>query len=293
MTEQNKGGRPTERGEVKNAAVAVRTTPTIKAALKRAADEAGRSITQEIERRIEVSLSGDRVRRSVETEALLNDLAREIDQIEQARGKRWHKDLETWAAVAEAIKGGAIERARPDKPVDDEFVMAAIKKLIGIRDAKEPHLALLRFVGVEAPVTPYRYTPAFRNALKPRRGLFGSSILSRIELPPLPSPPSISAGDQSDMPTLGSMIFEAVASNTRISERHAVEALDGMTDKEREILNTAINALIELDRLEEEADKEVDELIAPYAAAIESGRQWYSLHMSARASFTERATRED
>lgn len=54
--QKSSGGRPTERDEPKRSAIAVRTTPTTKQRLEDAAGVSGRSLTQEIEQRLERSL---------------------------------------------------------------------------------------------------------------------------------------------------------------------------------------------------------------------------------------------
>jgi hypothetical protein len=109
-----KGGRKPERGEAKRSAIAVRTTPTIKAKLEAAADEQNRSVTQEVEARLEASLAMDHPERTAETIRLLGALAAEIERAEQLTGKRWHNDLKTWAMVREALASGEIERRCPE-----------------------------------------------------------------------------------------------------------------------------------------------------------------------------------
>lgn len=52
---RNRGGRPRERDEVKRAAITIRTTSAIKEQVKAAAEANGRSVTQEIEFRLERS----------------------------------------------------------------------------------------------------------------------------------------------------------------------------------------------------------------------------------------------
>ena len=111
MPDHKKGGRPPEKGERKRSAIAVRTTTENKAKLEAAALEEGRSITQEVEARLEASLIGNR---SAETERLFSDLSVEIERAEELTGKRWHKDLRTWAMVREALFRGPIVRRMPE-----------------------------------------------------------------------------------------------------------------------------------------------------------------------------------
>lgn len=53
-------GRPREYDEVKRSALTIRTTPSIKDAISRAAERSGRSVTQEIEMRLMLSLERDK-----------------------------------------------------------------------------------------------------------------------------------------------------------------------------------------------------------------------------------------
>lgn len=119
MPNHGKGGRKPEGDEVKRSAVAVRTTPAIKARLAEAAQEAGRSVTQEIEARLEASMAYDQPERTPETIRLLGALAADIERAEKLTGKRWHRDLRTWAMVREALAEGEIERQCP--PYDRLF----------------------------------------------------------------------------------------------------------------------------------------------------------------------------
>lgn len=128
MPNHGKGGRKPERGVRKTGAVAVRTTPELKAKIEAAALENGRSTVQEIEHRLEASLSPVHGNKSAETEALLVELAQDIGRAEALTGKRWHKDLRTWAMVREALGAGAIER---NVPKFDRFMTDADESGVG------------------------------------------------------------------------------------------------------------------------------------------------------------------
>lgn len=114
MPNHGKGGRPRHGAEVKSVAVALKTTPTIKAALEKAAAENGHSVTREVEMRLDASLMNDATDVTAQTRTLLSELAREIERAEQLTGKRWHTDLRTWAMVREALASGPIVRRCPD-----------------------------------------------------------------------------------------------------------------------------------------------------------------------------------
>jgi hypothetical protein len=105
-------GRPSERGEAKRAAIAVRTTPTIKDQLARSAEAKGRSITQEVEARVEQSFELDELMGSSSTKALMIELARQISRAEAATGKDWFDDPTTHRAAMLLIEH-ALRSARP------------------------------------------------------------------------------------------------------------------------------------------------------------------------------------
>src|SRR3546814_15260637 len=86
-----------------------------------------------------------------------------IAAIGKARKKSWHRDLVTWAAVSEALRGGAIKLAQPDRPADDDVVEAAWRKLYEVTMKKEELANFLLRNGVacspHAPKLAYRYRP--------------------------------------------------------------------------------------------------------------------------------------
>lgn len=156
MAEQKRPvGRPPLRGEAKRSAVAVRTTEATKAKLLEAATASGRSLTQEIEQRLEQSIERERVEGDAETSRLLMRIAAEIAAIQAAYFQRfmngfsekdrpamekvarkkllWHKNREIWGAVKEALATGAIEAMGPDHPADDDVVTQAHARLEEVR----------------------------------------------------------------------------------------------------------------------------------------------------------------
>jgi len=101
-----RGGRPSERDEAKRAAVAVRTTPTIKAMLKAAADARGRSITQEIEQRLERSFDDERLLGGSASASLLRRLLSLIEDAETEAGAAWHESYVAYHAVRRSLLEG-------------------------------------------------------------------------------------------------------------------------------------------------------------------------------------------
>ena len=113
MPNHGKGGRKPLGDEVKRAQIPVRTTPSIKARLEEAAREAGRSLTQEIEQRLEASLGHRWDGLDTEAQTLIAKLIDDIRRAQAITNKRWYADLRTWAMVREALGAGEINRRCP------------------------------------------------------------------------------------------------------------------------------------------------------------------------------------
>ena len=91
------------RGEFrgKSAVFSTRITPELRAALEREAARSGRSLSQEIERRLTDSMSKAETRKwgPPRTESMMFFLAQLIDSIESETGQRWIDDPFTFQAV--------------------------------------------------------------------------------------------------------------------------------------------------------------------------------------------------
>lgn len=239
-------GRPREHEEVKRSALTIRTTPSIKDAIAAAAERSGRSVTQEIELRLQESLQAEENAGSPETHRLLMSYASDIAAIEKARKKSWHRDLVTWAAVSEALRGGAIKLAQPDRPADDDIVEEAWRKLYEITSKKEELATFLLRNGVpcspHAPKLAYRYRP-------------------------MTSDPNESAGDQ-----IARLLVEG--DQNRSIEETAIDNLN-LSEAEKDKLRAALAQIKKLDDAEVEADREYGEALAPYFEAERQGRQWF------------------
>jgi hypothetical protein len=81
-------------------------------------------------------------------------IANEIAMCERETGKRWSRDLKTWAAVAEICQNGPIQRMRPDHWHDDDVVSAAWGNLWAVIEEKQPLLDELRSAGFPAELLP-------------------------------------------------------------------------------------------------------------------------------------------
>lgn len=95
-------GRPAERESAKLAPLNMRTSPQLRAQIEEAADKNGRSLTQEVERRLMTSFIFDEVRGGQHINAFANMLSSTIHRLEVRYGKRWVDDPETFAAVKAA-----------------------------------------------------------------------------------------------------------------------------------------------------------------------------------------------
>jgi hypothetical protein len=88
----------------KRAALNIRTTTSIKERLSRAAQENGRTLSQEADFRLEVSLLRDQEAGS-RSAAALADFARLVASIsENQTGKSWTDDFHTFARVSQALR---------------------------------------------------------------------------------------------------------------------------------------------------------------------------------------------
>jgi hypothetical protein len=75
-------------------------------------------------------------------------IASEIVQIQKMTGKRWHKDLKTWASVAEMLFAGPIHNFDPDRPQDDEIVEEAFNRLEALQSARSELIDQLADLGI-------------------------------------------------------------------------------------------------------------------------------------------------
>lgn len=104
-----------EKAEAKKAAIGIRTSEAQKQALQKAADAAGRSLSQEIDYRLTASLMMDE-KAGGRAANLLGDFAQLAAGIVEARlGKAWNEDAESYFAVRKAIED-FMGQNHPPKP---------------------------------------------------------------------------------------------------------------------------------------------------------------------------------
>src|SRR5436190_23773277 len=82
------GRKPRGEFKGKSATLTTRITPETRAAMERAAQKCGSSLSQEVERRLNDSVLNDRNRRS-DVRALVEAIAIVTEKVEIATGKNW------------------------------------------------------------------------------------------------------------------------------------------------------------------------------------------------------------
>ena len=99
--EPGAGRKPRGEFKGKSATLTTRITPETRTAMERAARKSGRSLSQEVERRLNDSVRNERNRRS-DVRALAEAIAIVAEKVEKATGKHWLQD----AFTGEALRGG-------------------------------------------------------------------------------------------------------------------------------------------------------------------------------------------
>ncbi|MBD3761465.1 hypothetical protein [Rhizorhabdus sp.] len=140
-------GRHAKPKEEQRQQIGFRLSPADRHRLEAAASRSGVSVPQEVEVRLISSLDQDEMIDGPTAE-LIGQIAAQIAEIQKMTGKRWHKDVTTWAAVHEMLRRGPMARAHPDRPLDDETVIAAGKKLAEIRAKKKALIEQLASRGI-------------------------------------------------------------------------------------------------------------------------------------------------
>jgi hypothetical protein len=96
------GRKPRGEFKGKSAALTTRITPETRAAMDRAAQKSGRSLSQEVERRLRDSVLNERNRRS-DVRALAEAIAIVAEKVEIATGKHWLQDASTGEELRHGI----------------------------------------------------------------------------------------------------------------------------------------------------------------------------------------------
>ena len=96
------GRKPRGEFKGKSATLTTRITPETRAAMERAAQKSGRSLSQEVERRLIDSVRNERNRRS-DVRALNEAIAIVAEKVEIATGKQWNQDASTGEELRRGI----------------------------------------------------------------------------------------------------------------------------------------------------------------------------------------------
>lgn len=262
MTE-GKRGRPALPDEQKRQQIGVRTSPALKAALEQAAAENGRSVAQEAEWRLQRTFEEEERAGGDHTASLLRIVGAEIEKIETVTGKRWSKDLKTWAAVARMFAYGPVREVRPDKTSDDDIVMSAWNRMYAAQQEKKAITAEMSAAGFAvSPDLPEK------TRLSRRRGMFGvggGGLLGQYA----------SGGPALDVKR------EAI-------RKYISEVADaGLVDE----LLAMLDRVVELDEVERLAEKDWTDASKPYHDAEAEGVKLFQEMMERRAQ--ERFARGD
>lgn len=138
--------RPRKKPEDRRQLVSIRLDPEVKSKLEAHAEASGQSLAAEIEMRCLSTLELDRT--GIE---LIEAISRAITLIQRTSGKRWHRDLKTWAAVECMLSRGPIQDFLPDDPEEDEEISKATGPLREVRAKQTELTRRLADIGIAAP----------------------------------------------------------------------------------------------------------------------------------------------
>ncbi len=137
-------GRPKMKAEEKRRLVSARYAPSVVDKLKALAKANGRSVPAEIEARILATIELDDVGLQ-----LVSDISSEIEALRRRnKGKRWHADVQTWAATAEMLALGPVQDFKPGYDADEECQKQAWAPLAAIRDEQREYIDRLADLGI-------------------------------------------------------------------------------------------------------------------------------------------------
>lgn len=115
MTEVKKRGRPPQGGPRKTRSLNLKTNEELRTLIEVAAVEGGRSLTQEIERRLESSFNLSPSQAISPIGPLLRRFSAGVEIAETRTGKSWLEDLQTFW-LARSSFNDLIDRLMPDEP---------------------------------------------------------------------------------------------------------------------------------------------------------------------------------
>jgi hypothetical protein len=243
-TGKSVGGRPSERDESKRSAIAVRTTPTIKAALQEAAARSGRSLTQEIEQRLERSVELEQDLGGPEMLDMFRDIARSIAQFESEIGN-WQTNYESFV-LARAVIDRALDSFQPlpegalSLHAEAGWVLESLRNLQAAmkkRWPEEPNLmqhdpiSSGKFMDVEQidrAITEYNIEPEDADVLRTYHA-------TRAE-----------AADVAERLRTFSIELQYHRRRAQLTVRSLFDSIDGITQQDRDLAEKGIDVVSEL-----------------------------------------------
>ncbi len=253
--------------ETKRAQVPVRTTPSAKARLVAAAKTNGRSLTQEIEQRLERSLVEDDAQGGGRNARLFHRLAAEIRRVEAATGVSIWEDPRGYAAAYELMRRQISRESPPMK--NSDAIRAATGPAAEAANAVRDRLSYLTAVGAVQPVEGMEAKLELAAAPIPHRGgFFGASS----PLAPLVEEPEECRELRRLVAWLQHKILVPIsAPGSEWEVRHP----DGspMTDNDKLVVRSAMFGLLQLAAYKEEKDAAVNAALAEDMAIIASGKR--------------------
>lgn len=224
--------RPTKSDSEKRQLIGARFDPEHRKQLVDYANSAGISPGAEVEKRILATLAFDE-----QGLHLISEIGAEVQAIQAGTGKRWHKDLMTWAAVMDMLRTGPMMQRNPDDPNEDDVVIDAHRQ--------------------------------FRQLSDKRQKLVDAAVEAGWNWSPDPKPRKQTGGLSG---ALFGMAQAPFARGTREAERNYIESLpDG---EGKTMVLKLHDQLCDLDEKVAEAEQAWVAALVPYWDKEDEGRKW-------------------
>lgn len=165
--EKPRRGRPPKGNELKSETLAIKTAPALKVRISEEARRNGRSLTDEVETRLRESLDRSEAPRTERTAQLLEQIAKNIFEIESVLGEkgkptRWHENVAAWAAVREMLYHGPVAEVVTADAFRDEKLERLESEAAQIQIEKDKRIVSLKTLGIHAEAKPQIRSGLFR-----------------------------------------------------------------------------------------------------------------------------------
>jgi hypothetical protein len=223
--------RPPKNESEKRQLIGARFDPADREKIVDYAASAGISPGAEVEKRVIATLAFDE-----EGLRLIAEIGAEIQAIQAGLGKRWHKDLKTWAAVMDMFRTGPMMQRNPDQPLDDDVVTAAYEAFKVLCDQRQKLIEAANEAGWQWTAEPKPKTKQPQSG-----GLFANALA----------------------------VF---ALNPRKTERDYILTFPDSEGRDKVL--EAHDSLLALDQQIDDAERAWIAALAPYWEKEEEGRKW-------------------